>query len=358
MEQAQPGSGGTRGTNEDDESRSFSSLVQQSVISGGVKLLKVSGQIVGLALLVAVILYAGARTWGVSQAIAISYAYVGWFLMVCLITIGSYLRFQYTILSDMYAWLATVFETRAKIISSVIFVLSFGGGYIVALWWSGTQVSSAVMLALFIALAAGLQSVVGVLALGLGQLMSTPSVAAIETSELPPRTSVVVVPNMESVNGVTFSVLGIWSVVYISEGAVEALSPEGIQALLGHELGHVANGDLIRFGVAYAGAAVIAGSLFYLTPADPLGVVGPTLLWVVLLSVSRPVIARWTRSREYAADEYSVSYASPSGALELITTIQERHEVHERTPWEQLIQTHPPLSARRRRIEQFQNEQT
>jgi len=101
--------------------------------------------------------------------------------------------------------------------------------------------------------------------------------------------------------------------VAATEGIMRLLTPTELKGVLGHELGHVRNRDILISTIA----ATLAGAIMILADIARFGAIfglggdddeGPGLLGVIVLSIIAPLAAMLiqmaiSRSREYLADE-------------------------------------------------------
>jgi heat shock protein HtpX len=165
------------------------------------------------------------------------------------------------------------------------------------------------------------------------------------------------------------------AVVAVTEGILRILSRPELEAVLGHELGHVKHRDILIGSLA----AVLAQAIMFLSrfagffgardeegrsnPAAGIAIMilGPLAAFLLQMAVSR--------SREYLADDYS---AHLTGRPDLLASALERlHSGNERLPMRSaepatahmmivnplsggglmsLFSTHPPLEARVERL--------
>ena len=144
--------------------------------------------------------------------------------------------------------------------------------------------------------------------------------------------------------------------------------PQEIEAVLAHELGHHAHGD-IRRGLAVHGVLGVAtfwladqalragvGHLGYASIADPSGLPWLALVLAVLGLVSTPLLNAFSRHVERQADDFALSLTrDPNGfigAMERLATLN----LAERKPHplkEALLYSHPALERRIARARAF-----
>lgn len=172
--------------------------------------------------------------------------------------------------------------------------------------------------------------------------------------------------------------------VCVTEGILQLLSPRELRAVLGHELAHVYNRDILTSSVAaaFAGIITMLADLAWFLPlsgADDEDDPGPGLLGGVLMLLLAPIAAiliqlAVSRSREYAADIDGATLSGDPHALasalrkidagtQLLPLPPDRHQastahlmianpLHGGT-LAALFSTHPPIGQRIARLEQL-----
>jgi len=100
------------------------------------------------------------------------------------------------------------------------------------------------------------------------------------------------------------------ALVAVSQGLLERFSPDEVRAVLAHEIGHVANGDMVTL-------ALIQGVVNYFVA---------TIFAELVLGILASIIVMWfSRKREYRADEAGAQLAGTSamiGALQRLRAEQ------------------------------------
>lgn len=170
------------------------------------------------------------------------------------------------------------------------------------------------------------------------------------------------------------------SLVAVSTGLLQSMSADEVEAVLGHELSHVANGDMVTLGLLQGVVntfvyflATIAGHLVdrvIFRSEDDRGGYGPAyfitqMVAQILLSILATMIVMWfSRWREFRADAGGARLAGRQKMIGALRALQRSHDPQE-LPGEfaafgisggggfsRLFMSHPPLE---KRIEALQN---
>ena len=166
------------------------------------------------------------------------------------------------------------------------------------------------------------------------------------------------------------------SLVAVSTGLLENMSREEIEAVLGHEVSHVANGDMVTLALiqgvvntfviflARIVGYVVDSTLFRRDDEDAAGGTGPgyyitVLVCEVVLGIGASIIVAWfSRHREFRADAGSARLlGSPSpmiAALDRLGSLEpgalppsmRAFGIDEGPSWIRLFASHPPLPER------------
>ncbi|NGX30938.1 MAG: Protease HtpX [Chlamydiae bacterium] len=162
------------------------------------------------------------------------------------------------------------------------------------------------------------------------------------------------------------------SLVAISSGLLENMDTKKIEAILGHEMGHIVNGDMVT--MALIQGIINAFVMFFarifahvvLSGRNNRGRVNPwgyyllvQLFQFVFALLGFMIVAGFSRRREYRADKKGAEFTSKEqmiGALEhLKTSVEDRQlnhasvnafKIHTRVKWLEFLSTHPPLDKR------------
>jgi len=173
------------------------------------------------------------------------------------------------------------------------------------------------------------------------------------------------------------------SLVAVSRGLLQQMNRDEIEGVIGHEIAHIQNGDMVTMtllqGVVNAFALFVSRIIAYavsqaMSSRDEEGDINPTIFSIVsliafnLLTFLGSIVVCWySRQREYRADigsaRLSVTKDKMSGALERLGRVFEvpaqpqpaLASMKISSPqggWLSLFRTHPPISDRLARLEQ------
>lgn len=141
-----------------------------------------------------------------------------------------------------------------------------------------------------------------------------------------------------------------------SQGAVEKLTKDQMDAVIGHELAHVANNDMAR--MTYARGVQEALTFFLVFRG-----LKKLARWL-FTPLSEIEILRFSRAREFTADAIGAQLTTPAAMASALEAIREddakpdlrdRHEVIRFSGWRTsgFFRTHPPLEARIERLNEM-----
>lgn len=171
------------------------------------------------------------------------------------------------------------------------------------------------------------------------------------------------------------------ALVAVSSGLLNAMSRDEAEAVIGHEITHVANGDMVTLtliqGVVNTfvifAARIVANALnSYLGGNDReggLGMIGYMatvivlqLLFGILASV---IVMAFSRAREYRADAGGARLVGRDKMIAALQRLQSAHEESalpqtltafgissEKSSWGELFMSHPPLEKRIRALKE------
>ncbi|MBS1962140.1 MAG: protease HtpX [Bdellovibrionales bacterium] len=175
------------------------------------------------------------------------------------------------------------------------------------------------------------------------------------------------------------------SLVAVSTGLLDRMGPDELDGVIGHEISHVANGDMVTLtllqGVVNAFVMFLARVVAFaiaqaMRDRDERGS-GPSyfLQWViqfaleiVFMILGSMVVAAFSRWREYRADSGGARLAGRGSMVAALRKLQATYEIvdpemdnssvetmkisgHRRGRLSLLFASHPPLSARISRLE-------
>ncbi len=164
------------------------------------------------------------------------------------------------------------------------------------------------------------------------------------------------------------------ALVAVSEGLLNRMTPAEVEAVLGHEIGHVANGDMVTLGLIQGvtntfvmfGARVlghVADRVIFRTERG----YGPgywivTLLAQFVLGILASMVVMWfSRWREFRADNAGAALAGRQNMIDALRRLRGESEVPKGMPAElsafaingelrdkvsRLFMSHPPLADR------------
>ncbi len=152
------------------------------------------------------------------------------------------------------------------------------------------------------------------------------------------------------------------ALVAVSSGLLENMTRDEAEAVLGHEIAHVANGDMITLtliqGIVNVFVLYLARALALAIDRDGRGIgyfVGFLVGQVIFGFIASTVVAFFSRAREYRADQGGAEYSSPQkmiAALERLRKGQSGELPNQlaafgiNTSVKHLFSTHPPLEDR------------
>ncbi|MGJ8517767.1 protease HtpX [Carnimonas bestiolae] len=176
------------------------------------------------------------------------------------------------------------------------------------------------------------------------------------------------------------------SLVAVSAGLMHSMRPEEVRAVLAHEIGHIANGDMVTlaliqgvvntFVMFFARIVAQLISSFMARGNDNqsggLGFMGyfivVTVLELVFGIAASAIVAWFSRWREYRADAAGARLAGSGAMINALTALQRESELPDQMPesmtamaitqgrtqqiMQQLLASHPPLEERIRALKE------
>jgi heat shock protein HtpX len=164
------------------------------------------------------------------------------------------------------------------------------------------------------------------------------------------------------------------ALVAVSQGLLERFSPDEVRAVLAHEIGHVANGDMVT--LALIQGVVNTFVMFFARifgnfvdkvilkneDGPGIGYFVATIFAELVLGILASIIVMWfSRKREFKADEAGARLSSTSAMIAALQRLRAEQEVPVTMPnsltafgingglkngLAGLLMTHPPLEAR------------
>ena len=168
------------------------------------------------------------------------------------------------------------------------------------------------------------------------------------------------------------------ALVAVSTGLLQRMSKEEVKAVLGHEIGHVANGDMVTLaliqGVVNAFVMFFARIIGnFVDKANLKNENGPgigffvaTIVSEIILGILASTIVAWfSRRREYRADQAGAELVSPAAMASALMRLKETYEqpselqgelvafgIRGEGKFSALFATHPPLDDRIRALQE------
>jgi heat shock protein HtpX len=159
------------------------------------------------------------------------------------------------------------------------------------------------------------------------------------------------------------------ALVAVSSGLLETMRPDEVRAVLGHEIGHVANGDMVTLtliqGVLNTFViffARIIGSLWDRDNRNGMGSFVVTMIAQVVLGIGASMIVMWfSRYREFRADAAGAQLAGRNNMIGALERLKAATQMPETMPdtlvafgissgirrgFSALFASHPPLDER------------
>ncbi|MCC6611723.1 MAG: protease HtpX [Burkholderiales bacterium] len=163
------------------------------------------------------------------------------------------------------------------------------------------------------------------------------------------------------------------ALVAVSTGLLQSMSREEVEAVLGHEVAHVANGDMVTMtliqGVVNTFVIFLSRVVGFIVDraifrSDNREGVGPgffivSLVMQIVLGILASIIVAWfSRRREFRADAGSAGYlGSPRPMINALARLGKMEPPHmpaavrafginDRPAWMALFSTHPPIERR------------
>ena len=170
------------------------------------------------------------------------------------------------------------------------------------------------------------------------------------------------------------------ALVAVSTGLLHHMDRDEVEAVIGHEIAHVANGDMITMGLLQGvlntfviflsrlGGFIVDRVILKNQRGHGIGYFVTTIVFQILLSILASIITMWfSRRREFRADEGGAQLAGKSKmirALKRLSQVSEPQDLEgefaafgisgRQTGLSALFLSHPPLEQRIRHLESQQ----
>jgi len=168
------------------------------------------------------------------------------------------------------------------------------------------------------------------------------------------------------------------SMVAVSTGLLHNMRRDEVEGVIGHEISHIANGDMVTMtliqGVVNAFTiflsrivAFFVGSLISKDEDGPSFLVqyGLVIVFDIVFSILGSLVtAAFSRAREFRADAGSAKIAGKDRMISALRRLQEAHHIHDsraasiaslqissKAGWLALFSTHPPLEDRIKKLQ-------
>jgi heat shock protein HtpX len=161
------------------------------------------------------------------------------------------------------------------------------------------------------------------------------------------------------------------SLVAVSTGLLESMSREEVEAVLGHEIGHVANGDMVTLtliqGIVNTFVIFLSRVIGYLVDrvilknerGEGIGFFATVMVSQIVLGLLASFIVAWfSRQREYRADAASADLlGSPQPMMRALARLGglrpgalpaqfQSSGISNTAGWMALLSSHPPIESR------------
>jgi len=174
------------------------------------------------------------------------------------------------------------------------------------------------------------------------------------------------------------------ALVAVSSGLLQRMTKDEVRAVLGHEIGHVANGDMVTLALVQGvvNAFVMFFSRIIGNFVDRVvfkNEEGPGIAYyvtsiiadIVLGILASIIVMAFSRYREFRADEAGANLAGRAAMISALRALQREHEMPDQMPAEMtamaittgkregfslamLMMSHPPLEKRIEALQQLQ----
>ncbi len=171
------------------------------------------------------------------------------------------------------------------------------------------------------------------------------------------------------------------ALVAVSTGLLEVMGQDEVEAVLGHEVSHVANGDMITMGllqgvlntfvifISRVVGLIVDKAIFKVQRGIGPGYFIASLIAEVILGILAAIIASWfSRRREFRADAGGARFAGREKMIAALQRLQTQYEPEAlpgqlaafgisggvKSGLQKLLMSHPPISERIAALQQAQ----
>lgn len=169
------------------------------------------------------------------------------------------------------------------------------------------------------------------------------------------------------------------ALVAVSTGLMQSMTRAEVRAVLGHEIGHVANGDMVTMtllqGILNAAVLLLSRVIGITVDRTVFGnrrglglgyILTYYAMQILLGLIASIIVMGYSRHREYAADASAARYlGSPADMISALQRLggltpgvlpeaMQAFGISGRERWSRLFSSHPPLEERIKRLQECQ----
>ena len=164
------------------------------------------------------------------------------------------------------------------------------------------------------------------------------------------------------------------ALVAFSVGLLEVMNKEEADGVIGHEMAHIANGDMVTMALVQGvvntfviflsriAAQIVNNVLFRGRGGFFTYFVVSMIFQAIFGILASPIVCWFSRKREFKADAMSAYYGGKKNMIGGLKKLQEHHEIDKENPGmasmkingndlANIFSTHPPLKERIKRLE-------
>lgn len=170
------------------------------------------------------------------------------------------------------------------------------------------------------------------------------------------------------------------ALVAVSTGLLKVMDENEVKAVLGHEIGHIANGDMITLSllqgiintfviffariIGFVVDTLLSKGQQRSNQTGPAYMIATFIAEIVLSFLGTLIVMAFSRYREYRADHAGATLAGRTSMIRALQTLMDTHETRSSLPdslkafgisgsMRSLFSTHPPLSDRIARLQNY-----